>query len=253
MIRLHVIFLAFATITLASFGRPLHCGESKRQSPPQFNALVKTSDIEFDFYDPAIEPDRFPGRALFSIDVRTRFLYDYQVVKRRARRYVIIRPKLQRIQWKLKHMIRLPKSYDAPTMWDTVLLLHELDHVAISSDPRLRMLLERALYSVERIEHPIAQAGVLDDAAIQKIINDEFIKRRDAVIELATKNYKLLDKVSAHGARDIPDRDAFFRKLYSKETLDEAGFPYLGDVVDLLNDETYEKAKLLHHSGVRKR
>ncbi|TWU14880.1 hypothetical protein CA54_37500 [Symmachiella macrocystis] len=250
--RLHIISCAFAIITVATFGRTLHCAESQRKAPPQFKTLVNASEINFDFYDPSIEPDRFPGRALFSIEVRTRFLYEYQVVNRRTRRYVIIRPKIQRIHWKLKHTIRLPESYDAPTMWDSVLLLHELDHVAISSDPRMRMLLERAFFSVKRIEHPITQVGALDDAAIQKIINDEFIKRRDAVIELATNNYKLLDKVSAHGARDIPDRDAFFRKLYTKESLDEAGFPYLGDVVDLLNDAKYEKAKLLHHSSAGK-
>jgi hypothetical protein len=254
VIRLHIIFLiAFAIITLDPFVRTSHCDESKRRSPPHFQALVKAGNIEFDFYDPSVEPARFPGRALFFIDVRTRFLYNYQVVNRRGQRYVIIRPNIQRIRWNLRHTVKLPESYDAPKMWDTVLMLHELDHVAISSDPRLRMLLERALSAVKRIEHPLAQEGVLDDAAIQKIINDEFIKRRDAVIELATENYKLLDKVSAHGARDIPDRDAFFRKLYSKETLDEAGFPYFGDVVDLLNDAKYEKAKLLHHSGVRKR
>ncbi|WP_339910694.1 hypothetical protein [Symmachiella dynata] len=252
VIRLHIFFCAFATVTLALFGRTLQCAESHRQSPPQFKTLVNASDIEFDFYDPTVEPDRYPGRALFSLDVRTRFLYEYQVVRRRARRYVVIRPKIQKIQWKLKHTIRLPKSYDDPTMWDTVLLLHELDHVAISSDPRLRMLLERTLFSVKRIERPMTQGGALNEAAIQKIINDEFIKRRDAVVDLATKNYKLLDKVSAHGARNIPDRDAFFRKLYSKESLDEAGFPYLGDVVDLLNDAKYEKAKLLHHSSTGK-
>lgn len=247
MIRFHISIFAVAVLAAHAFSATSHGNEQYGDPPPELRTLVKTGNVGIEFYDPAFERRRYPGHTAFMIEVKLRFLYDYRVVTRAGRQFVQIRPRIERSDWKLTNTVTLPESYDTPEMWDSALMLHELDHVAITSDPRVRMLIERLHQAVTVIEQPIQQPGDLNDAAIQKLINDEYVRRRDAVIELVKKNNQLMDKVSVHGNRRIPDREAFFRKLYSKEMLDEQQFPYLADVVGLLKTAKYERAKLLYH------
>ena len=250
MIRFHVSYVTLAIISIGAMHRISFAEDTAPPVPAQLKSLVETGNVEIEFYDPSTVKTKYPGHASFYIDVRNQFRYDYQVIVRQKRHHVRIRPVIQRTTWKLKNTVKLPESYDTPAVWETDLMLHELDHVAVSSDPRVRMLMERVFAAATVIEHPIGPPSELDAATIQKIIDEEFAKRRDAVIEVVKKNNQMMDEVSVHGAREIPDRDEFFRKLYSKSRLDDLGFPYLGDVLGLLKTAKYEKVKLLHHRGM---
>ena len=69
----------------------------------------------------------------------------------------------------------------------------------------------------------------------------------DAVTALLQANYRLLDDVSKHGKQRIEDRESFFRRLFTKQNLDAMQFPYLGDVLDLLERKEYQAIPLYYN------
>ena len=57
------------------------------------------------------------------------------------------------------------------------------------------------------------------------------------------QNNLQLDKLGAHGAKVLPDRAAFFTQLYTKENLAEMKFPFIEQVLDLLETAEYQGAE----------
>ncbi len=144
----------------------------------------------------------------------------------------------------LTHLVRLPASFQAPDVWQSSVLRHEFDHVAIGLDPRAKLLLRHLLEHLPVVELTLEPDEEPSNEQINRFINQEIERRHQAVIELMRRNNELLDKVSKHGTRPVPDRAAFFAKLYQKEHLAEQKFPYMNQVLDLLKTAKYEKAAL---------
>lgn len=239
-----------ALIALSSI-LPQHLVASERPKPPEvFQQLVEQGNVKFDFYDRSVERPRFAGHANYRISVRSRFNYDYRIVVRSNVRYVRITPKIQQLTWTVGHTVRLPETLDGPEFWSDVLVKHEFDHVAISTDPRVRMLMEHLIRNLRTIDHRFNRFDVPSRKELQQIIDEEHAKRRDAVLAVVQRQYQRLDELTDHGNRELPDRDTFFHNLYTKSGLDEAQFPYLGEVLDLLKSRKYQKAPLLFHSAL---
>lgn len=223
-----------------------------RDAPADLQRLIDAGNVKFEFYNPIKDPKKFAGHAKFHISVQTRFSFDFRIAKRNNTRYVRIVPKIQQLKIKIQHTITLPKRLDVSNPWEDPLLHHEFDHVAISADPRIRMLIEHLARGIKVIEKPFPGRGTPKQSALQKIVIDEQTKRRDAVLELIRDRYRLLDKETVHGRKQIGDREIFFKILYTKPSLDEAKFPYLGQTLDLLRKPEYQQARPLFHSSGEK-
>lgn len=144
----------------------------------------------------------------------------------------------------LTHLIRLPASFKSPEVWQSQILRHEFDHVAVSLDPRALLLLRYLLAHLPVIERTLEPDEEPSNERLSQFINEEIDHRRRAVIELMRQNNLLLDKVGNHGLQPVPDRAAFFAKLYTKEHLAEQKFPFVGQVLGLLSTAKYENAEL---------
>lgn len=144
----------------------------------------------------------------------------------------------------LTHLIRLPVSFKSPKVWQSKILRHEFDHVAVSLDPRAMLLLRYLLAHLPVIERTLEPDEELSNERLSQFINEEIDHRRRAVIELMRQNNLLLDKVGNHGVQPVPDRVAFFAKLYTKEHLAEQKFPFAGQVLGLLSTAQFENAEL---------
>jgi len=238
--------LVISLIVTAS--QPLRADSPRWKIPQEFKPLFDAGIIEFQFYDPAVERRRYPGRTDFLYDVKAEFRWSARYIERNNRRYLLIKPKIRRLNFTMKHTVSMPRSYDRDDMWETKLLRHELDHVAIGSDPRLEMLMRHLLSKINVIEEPVPPPQIWSDEMIHQRINQELLKRRDAILQIVNAGNRRLDTETLHGARKFPDRDAFFLSLYTKATLDDLGFPYLGDVVGLFRNRKYDKPRLLHHT-----
>jgi len=208
--------------------------------------LLSGSRVEFDYYDPLTAPRRYPGEAKFVLRVRHRFRYRYQTRPRGQQVELTVRPTITELEVGVEHTVLLPNYLEtSPARWRHPLTRHELDHVAISADPRIDQIMQHLFRSVDEFRVVVDRSEVTD-AGIRKRIRDRLDRRHAAVSRLIAHNYDVLDRLTRHGALPIPRRDEFFRWLYEADNLAAAEFPYLDQVHELLETEDYRGAKLLY-------
>ena len=125
---------------------------------------------------------------------------------------------------KLDHKICLQSTFAPPSPWESVLLRHEFDHVAISTDPRLIKIIKRALQQrrqwIAKWEQPTAPT----EQDIRKNILETIVSEVTTLERLVQSQYDLLDKETNQGLSDISKRSEFFRRLYSLPRLDDCKY-----------------------------
>ncbi len=186
------------------------------------------------------------ARGWADFHVRLEHTFKYGLVKSRKNDRWQVRLTVAKLEQKIEltHLIRLPASFKSPDVWQGSILRHEFDHVAVSLDPRAMLLLHHLLKHLPVIERTLEPQEEPSNERLKQIITEEIDRRHKAVIELMRQNNVLLDKVGNHGARSVPDRAAFFAKLYTKEHLAEQKFPFVDQVLKLLETKEYQNAEL---------
>ena len=213
-------------------------------APPELKRLIADGKVKVVYdSDPEFEKAQ-QGWATFNLLLEQTFHFKRTKVPKNGQSLVKavvtkLTPKIE-----LTHLIRLPASFKAPDIWQSTTLRHEFDHVAVSLDPRALMLLRHLLEHLPVVELTLEPDEEPSDERIRQLINEEIKRRHEAVLELMRQNNVLLDKVSRHGTRPVPDRAVFFAKLYTKEHLAEMKFPFVDQVLDLLKSSKYEKVEL---------
>ena len=116
------------------------------------------------------------------------------------------------------HSIVIPNDYSPKDPWKDRLMKHEMDHVAITTDPRLQAMVNGVFSRGFRIEIERLSNESLTPTEYQSSI-DQFTKKCLTEIEsLLQFQYDELDRVSRDGYEDLEDRRAFFQSLYDYET-----------------------------------
>lgn len=212
-------------------------------APSELRRLIADGKVEV-VYDSEPEFEKAGrGWADFHISVQREFRYNAQEFRKGGRRRVKVTITAMKADLELTHLVRLPAAFQSPNVWQGQVLRHEFDHVAVSLDPRALLLLRHLLEHLPPIERTLEPQELLTQERLNRIVNEEIERRHSAVVELIRQNNRLLDKLSAHGTRPVPDRAAFFQQLYSKEHLAEQKFPFVDQVLDLLASEPYQQAK----------
>jgi hypothetical protein len=226
--------------------------EPKDSKPPTyFQRLIEAGNVKFDFYARRPAGQRYPGRALFYLNCRDETAYRTTWKVKDGEKQVAIRVNLKSVTCELTHTLRLPRYLNNDRRWTNRLLKHEFDHVAISCDPRVALLVQQLYGDVKRVLTTVDADVKVDDKMVRPLIDKQYSARANAVIALIKSNYVLLDKVSRHGTAPIENRKVFFQSLFSKPNLDAAGFPYTGDVLELLKSKEYREAELLYDFGAK--
>lgn len=213
-------------------------------APQELKRLIRDGKVEV-VYDS--DPDFVnAARAWADFHIQLRYTFKYDLVKKRKGGRWQVKLTVTELESKidLTHLIRLPVTFKSPDVWRLRTMRHEFDHVAISLDPRVMMLLKHLLDHLPEIERTLEAKESPTNDVLNKLIDDEVVRRREAVVELMRQNNRRLDKVGAHGAQVVPDRAAFFAKLYTKENLAEMQFPFIEQVLDLLETPAYQQAEL---------
>ncbi len=209
-------------------------------APDEIKRLIKDGKVEvvYDSDPEFVKAGR--GWADFHIQLKHAFRYSPTKIKNQGRWQVkLIITKLES-QIELTHLIRLPSSFKSPDVWSGRILRHEFDHVAISLDRRPLLLLKHLLEHMPSIERTLEANQQPSDELFGQWINEESDKRLTAIKELMRQNNVRLDKLSAHGINTVPERAAFFAKLYTKENLAELKFPFVEEVLSLLETPKYQ-------------
>ena len=233
-----------SVMLVAVFWTAIDGGYAPADVPPYFKRLIEAGGVEFEFYDPEKTPREHLGHTQFNLHVRHRSSFQFGWTVGRDVRYLTIRATISDVSPRLTHTITLPRRLDSDRRWNDRLVKHEFDHVAISCDPRVLMLVESLYDEVDTIDRTVPPGTRIDNRFVGEIVNEQLTSRLKAVIEAVKANQNLLDEVTRHGVRPIADRKKVFGSLYTEPNLKEIGFPYLGEVRDILKSTAYREAEL---------
>ena len=203
--------------------------------------------LKVEFYDPAKPPQPYPGWTEF--EFRMEYRCDYQLEQPRKKRKgefgnpTAILPTFTRIDVPITHRMQLPKGLESDRWYEAVLARHELDHVRVGLHPRLVMLGKHLVKKVARIPISVERKEVTKEWISDKI-NAEIAPRRDAFKALVMGINRKIDTLTNHGAIPLQNREEFLAGLYLKENLDDMKFPYLTEVLDLIETREYRQAQV---------
>ncbi|MDB5344912.1 MAG: hypothetical protein JWP89_3289 [Schlesneria sp.] len=245
--RLIAGFLFAAASLCLSWPLPTQADEP---SPAAVAAWIKTQikdeRLKVEFYDPLKPPKRFPGWTDF--EFRVIYEYDYRFAMHTKKKQKIgvieIRPKFTRVDMPVTNRTLLPNSLEGETWYQSALAKHELEHIRVGLHPRLVLLTRHLVEKIEVIEVPAASLSEVTREWIAKHVDEAVAIRKDAVQAFVTRINAKIDSVTRHGATPYPDLDLFLDSLYLKENLDEFKFPYLSEVLDLIESPDYKKARI---------
>lgn len=218
----------------------------KTTAPDYFQNLIETGNVELSFHDPRKHEVKTGGKAYFNYKFHhtVKFRFKWRRADLPGKLLLTISPSITDARVTVSHTVSVPNSYRNPRMWTTRLVKHEFDHVALSSDPRVLKLLEHLVRNLGPIERTVGGSKKPDRDLCLKIINEECDSRRGAVVALVQANYRILDNISQHGKKRIPDRSEFFRHLFDKKNIDAQEFQFLPELLDLLDRRDYREMKL---------
>lgn len=242
-----------ALVAMITLGAPLARPGEAAEPPEYFQRLIDRGNVTLEFYEPGQGPRDHSAFATFEFYVRHNCAFRINWTDRGQVRFVTIRPTVRDVKYELTNKVLLAKRLNSDARWGHWLVRHEFDHVAITLDPRLRMLIESLYGDLDRVDRRVAVGTLVDENWVLGILEVEYAKPRDAVIDLLTANENLLDEVTRHGARPIPDRQEFFRELFTQSNLRRMDFPFVDEVADLLRSRAYRQADLPYAMGDRDR
>lgn len=196
----------------------------------------------------AVADLRLKANTRFELSFQANWEYNLSVVKRNSAMELHVTPQFRRIEVGVKHKLRLPAGEDIRSERYRTLLLHEYDHVAISTDSRPRMLLRQLISSIGTIRKPWNGPIPPPDGDVNALIQHEIEMRKNAVVGAIDLAYRRLDEISDHGRRPIADRNGFFYPLFGRDYLEKMKFPYFGDAAKIFDTADYLAAKRYYRS-----
>jgi len=217
-------------------------------APPALARLIDTGHVRILVEDVAVRNAQRTALTLFNINVQYNHRFTRTSSRRTGRtngdvRIATVQAKFQNTKVTLAHEIKLTSSYQPEKPWDSRLLLHEMDHVAISTDPRLIKILESLLRAPAQLNIALSVAPDQDATLITQAIHDLQRLRRDSVQKIVQQYYDRLDQQTKNGLDDIDQRAEFFLTLYSKQDLESLEFPYLNEIRSALTSVDLDAVK----------
>ncbi|MEM7558159.1 MAG: hypothetical protein AAF394_03475 [Planctomycetota bacterium] len=244
LLSLYCLSAFLASFTLSSFAvgqtATLDNAAVELPKPPKGIAeLFKLGDVKIQFYRQRPADQQYDGQTRFKINIDYRFQLRSQ--RMQTAQGVVARIRVTFTKIDVKHDIRisLPSSYAREDVWETSLMLHELEHVLIDVDPRISALLRKTIATIKTFDVPI---NLANQGNFKRIVAQAIDKKVADMTTLIQKNNDLFDKVTVHGARP-EDRDPnFFLRLYMEDNLKEQAFADLKNVKTLIRGDRYRKS-----------
>ena len=219
------------------------------KTPEYFARLIDKGNVTFVFYDPVREPRSHQGYTTFHYDVTYRSSYQYQWADRIDGRQLVIDVKISQVKCAVSNQVDLPSTLNHDRRWTNSLVRHEFDHVAMTLDPRVRLLIEDLCASTPKIVRTLPASTLVTDEFVGRIVHEVVDSRYQAVLQLLLANENDLDAQTQHGLRELPNRETYFRSLFTEPNLRKQRFPFLEEVRPLLRNKAYREAKLPYFFG----
>lgn len=163
-------------------------------TPSRIAELLRQTDVRF-CYGPQEKPSSMTmpnGRRLGALTVY-QMNFDFRTqssVQRRGNRQQLVTTiRLGRRGLTCDHIVWFRELPDRETFWTNRLVLHELDHVRISTDPGHERLFKKLLS---------------ENSQTQQSANEQVEDAFRKVTSMVDIRYQELDRLTAHGMLDLP-------------------------------------------------
>lgn len=210
-----------------------------KEAPPHLLRLIDLGKVRWSFDDRPLKEARKQGLTKFQYEVGHRAQFRYRWLASSGSQYRLVASiAYQKLSFEMNHEIILSEFFSAQGAWKSRLLLHEFDHVCISTDPRVVAIAEDLFFGRERLEVVVDAEGYQQQVQkeIERQILEKFEERKEAFGKMLQAAYDRLDALSLHGLQPIEDRKKMFADLYSHDFLEAIdGFP-----LDRINEKSIE-------------
>ncbi len=219
-------------------------------TPPGLARLVDLGNVQLVVDQPVVDAANRTALTVFSFSMKYRMRYRLHESSKEApkKRSIQISVSYHDVDCEAAHKILLSDRYRPAKPWDSTLLRHEFDHVAISTDPRLFKMI-RSLDGRRTTLALILDAETkTSDSWAKREIEKSVSEFQKSIESLVRAYYVRLDKASSDGLSPIEGRAAFFSEIYSVHDLEQRQFPYLNEVRERIGQVTSEQ--ILQHYGL---
>ena len=145
------------------------------------------------------------GETHYSISYRYKSEAKWQLSRDdQGARVLIIDEGFSRVRWKPRHLIWLRDQPEAGEFWSNSVVLHELDHLRISTDPRVAKRFVELLRQRRVIRHLLQPGEVAGRELTDKLVERAARAVFDELTDLIAIRYRELDRETSHGRTPLP-------------------------------------------------
>ena len=134
---------------------------------------------------------------------------------------VRIRVRFRSVKLEVKHDVWLRRPPQADAFWKDSIVLHEFDHVRISSDPRIENYFLDQVKQLAQISVPLSQvanrSGRVEAKKVQALIDTRMHSILDDTTDFVRIRYRELDRLTMHGMRPLPENSDLFRRAIQEQ------------------------------------
>ncbi len=178
------------------------------EPPAEIRKLIETGQVTFEAGEREAAPAPQTGPRI-TAETHYRIAYNYNTRSRwkidSKNRRVVISVRFRDIEWQPKHKIWFKKRPGTENFWSHPLVLHEFDHVRISTDPRVAERFEQLLRSKRSITESLSADDVVDSGFVDRLVDEHVVKIFSEISDLVSIRYQELDRVTSHGLHPLPE------------------------------------------------
>lgn len=164
--------------------------------------LIESGKVEFKFYDAAKIPRKFTGETRMAMKYQLEMKFRWRLTRSSGKRQLTVTVDHQPTKFDVFHQVLLPRDHAREDMFTIPLVLHELDHVKISMDPRYVALFEEWYHEDTRSMTLDVEDGAKEsefNAFIHAEIQNRAKQSFDRMLQLIHVRNRELDRLTKHG------------------------------------------------------
>jgi hypothetical protein len=215
--------------------------------PPYYSRLVDLGQVSIQVDEKSVRAANRTALTAFQFVIRYRARYRYNEIDSSSKvgQEMLIRARYTNLNIDLQHRILLSENYRPSSPWESSLLQHEFDHVAISTDPRLLAMVESLGQGEISWKATKPATDRLNSRWVQQRMEDRASTFQKGIEAIVNEYYRRLDLESANGQRMISDRSRFFRGLFQPSDVNQ--FLEIETKRAIIATEKIEEATVLQH------
>lgn len=195
------------------------------EPPEQLKKLLAAGAVTFEVGPRVSAGDpRVVGETRYTISYRYNSQAKWQLVRNaQDARVLLINTGFSRVQWNPRHVIWLRDQPEVENFWSDAVLLHELDHLQISTDPRVAKRFAELLRQSKVIRHTLQPGEVAGRELTDKLVEREARAVFDQVTDLIAIRYRELDRETSHGRTKLPSSSKLYELLRPRAAISTPG------------------------------